>query len=158
MQAMDFRNFDRLTQRVSNAGSRRQALLAVLGAALVGAATGEVAAKPKDNKVKPGKQCGPGAAPEAVPCDDRRNYPVPVGAEPEFCCPNGSCSCGGQCNCKNACFVAEAPSINSPICCTGRGRKICRSAETETCCGPGLGCETCEDFHQSGIPGSYRRR
>src|SRR5688572_8901733 len=51
--AMDHQAFDRLTQRVSRAGSRRQALRAVLGAALVGATTGEVAAKPKDKKVKP---------------------------------------------------------------------------------------------------------
>jgi hypothetical protein len=152
---MDHQAFDRLTQRVSRAGSRRQALRAVLGAALAGVATGEVAAKPKDKKGKPGKQCGPGAAPDAVPCDDRRFYPVPVGAEPEFCCPNGSCSCGGQCSCKNACFIRA--DSNSPFCCTGRGRKICVSAETETCCGTGLVCETCKDLHPSGIAGSYRR-
>jgi len=153
---MDYRMFDRLTQRVSAAGSRRQALRAVLGAALAGIAMGEATAKPKDKQVKSGKQCRPGASPEPDPCADTKLYPVPRGSAPERCCPNGSCSCGGQCNCKNACFVDTA--TNTPLCCTGRGRKICVAAETETCCGPGLGCETCEEVHQSGIPGSYRRR
>ena len=41
---MDQGAFDRLTQRVSRAGSRRQALRAVLGAALAGATTTHAAA------------------------------------------------------------------------------------------------------------------
>jgi hypothetical protein len=150
--AMDDRVFDRLTQRVGSAGSRRQALRALLGAALAGAATGEVAAKPKNRERKPGKQC-PGADPRVDPC---ANYPFSRDGTPESCCPNGSCSCGGQCNCKNACFVNAA--TNTSFCCTGRDRKICVSGQTETCCGPGLTCATCDDFHHSGIPGSYRRR
>ena len=156
--AMDHQAFDRLTQRISRAGSRRQVLRAVLGAALVGAATGEVAAKPKDKKVKPGKQCLPGADPKDDPCSDASKYPVSRQGKPESCCPNGSCSCGGQCNCKNACFILTENNNTTPFCCTGRGRKICVSEGTETCCGPGLPCETCADFHQSGIAGSYRRR
>jgi hypothetical protein len=154
MQAMDYRKFDRLTQRLSAAGSRRQALRAVLGAALVGTVTDDVAAKLKDEAVKPGKECRPRVSSDADLC--AKKYPVLQSANPEFCCPNGSCSCGGQCNCENACFIDAVTS--SPFCCKGRGQKNCVSAETETCCGPRLACETCEEFHQSGISGSYRRR
>jgi hypothetical protein len=157
---MDHQAFDRLTQRVSTAGSRRQAVRAVLGAALLGVATGEVAAKPKDKKVKPGKECRPGADPKNDPCSDTWKNPVSRQGDPEFCCPNGSCSCGGQCNCKNACFLLakhDPTESDTPFCCTGRGRKICVSGGKEACCGPGLPCATCADFNPTGIAGSYRR-
>jgi hypothetical protein len=150
---MDYRKFDLLTRRLSVAGSRRQALRAVLGAALVGTAAGEVAAKPKKKEIKPGKECLPGVPPEADTC---AKYPVPAGSGPEHCCHNGSCSCGGRCNCKKTCFVNTV--TNDAVCCKGREGKICVSAGTETCCGPKLDCKSCEGSQESGIPGRYRRR
>jgi hypothetical protein len=155
---MDYRKFVRLTQRVSAAGSRRQALRAVLGAALAGIAMSEATAKPKDKQVKSGKQCRPGASPDADPCADTRRYPVPPGSAPERCCPNGFCSCGGIC-CGNGCF--KTGSVEAPtrvFCCSDPTYVECPAAsgDGETCCEDS--CETCGDLGPTGISGSYRRR
>jgi hypothetical protein len=154
---MDHRSFDRLTQRVSTAGSRRQALRAVLGAALAGAATREVAAKPKDNWVGRGKQCRPGADPKDDPCANPRLYPVPEGARPEFCCHNGFCSCGGTC-CGNGCYKTGDEAVPTTVfCCTEPRFVECPAAsrDGETCCEGS--CDTCGDLGPTGIAGSYRR-
>jgi hypothetical protein len=158
MQAMDYRKFDQLTQRVTAAGSRRQALRAVLGAALVRIATDEATAKPKDKHVKPGKQCRPGASPEDDPCANTKRYPVPDGSDPERCCHNGFCSCGGKC-CGNGCFKTGPEDAPTKVfCCSEPTYVECPAAsgDGETCCEGS--CEACGDLGQTGISGSYRRR
>jgi hypothetical protein len=164
---MDDRYFDRLTKRVSAAGSRRQVLSALVGAALVGTATGEVAAKRKgkpgkpgkpSKPSKPGKQCRPGAPPEADLCANPKLYPVPSGSDPEHCCHNGFCSCGGKC-CGNGCFkTGDEAEPTKVFCCSEPSFVECPAAsgDGETCCEGS--CEACGDLGQTGISGSYRRR
>jgi hypothetical protein len=141
---MDYRKFDRLTQRVSVAGSRRQALRAVLGAALVGTVTGGAAAKPKHKAVKPGKRV----------CDDKSCQSVYQGK----CCPGNFCSCGKdqQC-CNNRCFWDSATDPNEEFCCTGPEWVICGEGQDAKCCRYDAE-NPCSCLGPGAITGSYRRR
>jgi hypothetical protein len=142
---MDQREFDRMTQLVSAAESRRQALRTLLGAALVGVARGEAAAKPKDKKVRTGRRdCG--------------NEPCPSQVFKGICCKDGSCSCGQnrEC-CSGKCFWDRETNPTKEFCCQGAKWEICGDPKSPICCqrdnenpcsciGPGV------------ITGSYRRR
>ena len=141
---MDHRTFDRLTQRVGSAGSRRQALEAFLGAALVGVFRGEVAAKPKPKEVRPGKRhCGDVKCPSEV--------------FKGVCCSDGYCSCGAnqEC-CEDRCFWKGNPPTEE-FCCTRPENVICGDGKEAKCCkNEGSDpCAVCQG--PSGIAGSYRR-
>ena len=146
---MDHRTFDRLTQRVSRAGSRRQALGALLGAALAGISTGEVAAKPKDKADRP----------NIARCSACKSPPHDPGQR-AFCCSGQHCSCNGTC-CNNRCFwedrVVAGVTTTREFCCAAPELIICGGGADATCCkneGPNP-CAKC--IGPSGLAGSYRR-
>ena len=137
---MDYRTFDRLAHHVGAAGSRRQALRAFLGAALVGFFKEEASAKPK--------RCGDCKPPPSDPDKE------------VFCCSGTHCSCNGEC-CNNRCFwqdqVVGLVKTTREFCCTGPDKIMCGGGADATCCaneGPNP-CARC--IAPSGLSGSYRR-
>src|SRR5215211_2771167 len=154
--AMDHRVFDRLTRRVSAAGTRRQAMRAVIGAALIGAATGDVVAKPKDKKVRTGRK------------DCRKEF-CPSQVFKGKCCKDGSCSCGQERECcSGKCFWDNGTNPTKEFCCQGAKMVLCGNPEDkDAICCPRNGDEdscsyeggfwSCTAANPSGLPGSYRR-
>lgn len=132
---MDQRKFDRLTQRVSAAESRRQALRALLGAALVGTTTKNAAATKRRAPRGRGERCKDGTT-----------------------CHGDAC-CGEEC-CPGRCFV---DADNRPFCCTAPDWVICGNSEAanreerQICC-PKAGSDPCSCVGPTVITGSYRRR
>jgi hypothetical protein len=153
--AMDDRAFDRLTQRVSSAGSRRQALRAVLSAALVGATTTHAAAVRRASKGRGHQRCvDADCAPPPSPGTSASR--VGNGGK-AFCCSGTHCSCNGEC-CNNRCFwVGPEDAPTDEFCCTGPERIMCGGGADAKCCkndGPNP-CAKC--IAPTGIAGSYRR-
>jgi hypothetical protein len=149
---MDRRIFDRLTRRVSAATSRRQAVRAVLGAALLGATTTNAAAVRRASKGRGRKRCvdetcplppGPGTSADRVGNEGKA-----------FCCSGTHCSCNGEC-CNNRCFWDSQTNPTKEFCCTGPEWVICGEGQDATC-RPNVGENSC--FGPSVITGSYRRR
>jgi hypothetical protein len=132
ISAMDHRKFDRLTRLFSVPRSRRTALRALIGAALLGTTTREVMATPRcDNDKMCGKDgCCPGKCfLDPCPADKPRG---------EFCCTGSDyVLCGGTC-CKPIDPTAADPCAE------------CRLAGPP----PREPSQVC----QTGITGSYRRR
>jgi hypothetical protein len=158
---MDHQAFYRLTQRVSTAGSRRQALRAVLGAALVGVSTTHAAAAARRAPAGHGQTiCVDANCPPPPPAIE-----IPArgggGGSKAFCCSGTHCSCNGEC-CNNRCFwedrVEGTTKTTREFCCNGPDLIICENAKGEDVCCLNAGrnpCATC--LSATGISGSYRR-
>ena len=127
---MDHREFDRLTQRVSKAGSRRQALRAVLGAALLGASSRTAMAT------------------SSAPC--KKGSRASCGGT---CCPG---KCFAYENCAFLCCTGADLIICGNKCCrflNDRGERISTPCEVCEQPPPPRGA-----FCNSYVGGSYRRR
>ena len=160
---MDRERFDALARLIASKRSRRGAIAAVLGLALMGpgreafAESGKGRGKGHDK----GRGKGHGASNgQGHACEDacagRKCGIDPVTGKPEFCCKDGSCSCGGKC-CGDACFqTGDVVTPNKVFCCTGSKKVICGETKAdETCCEGS--CEACDTPGPAGIAGSYRR-
>jgi hypothetical protein len=126
---MDYRKFDRLTRLFGAPRSRRTALRALLGAALLGATTRPTA---------------------ATPCGTRKHDFCGGGLD--NCCP-GRCFVHEPSNCELCCtgpelVICEDPKTGQATCCQKKGDDPCEvCAQPEP---PG----TCATY----VGGSYRRR
>ncbi len=165
---MDDQLFDRVARLIGSAGSRRDALRALLGAGLLGmAAAGADASKGKNHRKGARKQEQPKQEkrrPKKKPCRKERpnrcgractnikNDEKNCGACGNRCpdgesCVNGNCSCGaGRIECDGACVTGnccEGGSVASCTgdeqCCPGRGCKGLHS-DPENCGACGAGC------------------
>jgi hypothetical protein len=146
---MDRERFDALSRMVAQEQSRRAVFAALLSFAALGRGARVHA--------NPGTAGGAGLSKRchALQCGNPKLYPVPKGADPEFCCNGGFCSCGGEC-CANACFQTGDPrSPNAVFCCTRPDRAICGPRGEETCCE--RSCDACGELGETGLAGSYRR-
>jgi hypothetical protein len=147
---MDHRKFDRLTQRLGAAGSRRQAMRAVFGAALVGATTTHAAAIVRQAPTGRGHKI----------CVDE-NCSFPPGREGGVkgrCCPGNFCSCGEKQECcNNRCFWDNQTNPTKEFCCAGPEWVICGEGQDAKCC-PNVGQNSCLCVGSSVITGTYRRR
>ena len=150
---MDDRQFDALTRVYASKRSRRGALSAILGVALLSqgshvlANPGRAEGKCHSESHKRGRGRGP-----ALNC---HKLPVPENSDLEFCCEDGSCSCGGNCCARGEeCFQTgiNPQQPDALICCTEQALKVCGQ---ELCCDIPL--STCGQGCASGIAGSYRR-
>src|SRR5215207_8242538 len=139
---MDHRKFDRLTQQVRAAGSRRQALRAVLGAAIVGSTTKHAAANVRRAPKGRGEICADGST-----------------------CHGDSC-CGREC-CPGRCFVTEEDNRGNPtgwMCCRPPDGVMCEDENARggvVCCpynSQATNEQACSCIGGEVITGSYRRR
>jgi hypothetical protein len=157
--------FDILTAVIASKKSRRRALGAILGIALLNqrslfrADSGRAKRKSHSKGRGRGHDKGKSRGHEfdeqctQLACE---TLPVPRTSRPEFCCEGGSCSCGGDC-CDQACFqTGSSTQPDQVFCCIGGGLVICGEGLQETCCDGS--CDRCRDPGPSGITGSYRRR
>lgn len=155
---MDQRAFDRFTKRFSASGSRRDAVRAALGGALLGVVANDAAAKPGGNgKKKPGPKCRKEDC--KAPFFDLKT--------PVHCCAGRYCSCDGRC-CEDRCFwgLGVDPQTGNQVpvdefCCVGpkyifcpvpngkEGEGVCCLNSDQDPCGQCLG--------PSGIVASIRR-
>jgi uncharacterized low-complexity protein len=143
---MDQLKFDRLTQLVSAAGSRRQTLRAVLGAALLGATTTHAAVRGRRASKSRRKTCV-----------DENCPPTPDG-KPGTCCAGKHCTCNGEC-CPGRCFQeAEAERVTAEYCCVKPDWMMCDGPEGEPVCCPYDLENPCSCVGGTVITGSYRRR
>jgi hypothetical protein len=161
---MNYERFDVLTAVLASKLSRRRGLAEILGFALlnqgslVGADPSKAKRKGHSKGRGTGHEKGKGRGHELheqctrLACE---TLPVPRGSRPEFCCPGGFCSCGGEC-CDQACFqTGDQTNPDQVFCCTGEGLVICGEGPQATCCD--VPCSQCQELGQSGIAGSYRR-
>ena len=153
---MDDPAFDRVTRLFWAPGSRRAALRAVLGAALVGSTRQTAAAAPQRPRQGRGPEICAGA-PCAPPPHD-----ATLGG---FCCSGQHCSCAGEC-CNNRCFwfvpspeFFGEPAQITEFCCRGPDLIVCENARGEDTCCRNEGKNPCRFcLVAGGIAGSYRRR
>lgn len=165
---MDRERFDSLARVIAAKRSRRGAVAAILGLAVLGhgspvdATPGKAKGKGHSNNGGAGhdKGHGQGHGNDKV-CADLacEKTPVPDGSEPEFCCKGGFCSCGGAC-CEGACFQTGTDDNPKQVfCCTGKMRVVCQvlfeGELRDTCCDGS--CEVCDAPGTSALAGSYRR-
>jgi hypothetical protein len=145
---MDAAHFDTLTRSFAAAGSRRQALSALLSGALggaLGAAWSEAAAAKKKSKKKP-----------CPPCKKRNKQGKCKKKKPNgTACVGGEC-CGGKCvdttknvrhceECGNACGAGQRCAQSQ--CVTGQGScaagdDVCADGVSATCSGGRCQCWT----------------
>jgi hypothetical protein len=151
---MDDQTFDRVTRLFRAPGSRRRALRALLGAALLGGATRSEATTPRTTAAGRGRQICVADTDCLLPPQDTPENPS-IGAS---CCADKRCSCAGQC-CPNRCFWrGRRPEPIVEFCCTGPDWILCENAQGEDVCCENGGknpCGTC--LSASGLAGSYRR-
>ena len=123
---MDRDRFDALARLIASKRTRRTALASVLGFALVvpGRAVDADSGKARGKGHDKGRGKGHGAcsghghASEDA-CAGIKCRVDPVTNKPEFCCKDGSCSCGGKC-CGDACFqTGDELTPTKVFCCTG---------------------------------------
>ena len=151
-RAMDYPTFDRLAHHVGAAGSRRQALRAFLGAALLGALTKNGAATVRGASNGRGRKR----------CVDEECAPPPgssisaSSAGKAFCCSGTDCSCNGEC-CNNRCFWDHPTDPTHEFCCTGPEWIMCGGGADAQCC-KNVGADSCSQcLAPSRLSGSYRR-
>lgn len=145
---MDREHFDALSRLFANRGSRRAALGALVGVALIGRSSGSLAesgngkAKGRGKGKGHGRDNAPGRLPDGGwdPGDGSTCIPAMCPPDPRTgkrgrCCPGGWCSCGDICCQGEECWIVTTEL---------RGGDTPRVTEREYC-EPPAGCVQCPE-------------